>query len=295
MTTSDDGLGPDFICIGAQKGGTQWLYDQLAHHPDFWMPPIKELHYFDRVTPKKRLRMSESMKKRDIDDLNRNRALENEPPIDRRGVNFIHKYSKLITQGKLDLDGYAHLFDEKGEDITGDITGGYSLIKPRKVKIITSFFPRLKVIFIARDPVERIWSQLSMIARSDLLPQPVTPSFIVEQLSQDYSFAGRSYPSEIVRRWRQFVPDGQFGLFFFDDLRNRPDSVRSDVITFLGGDPSAGAGQMMPGYNRKDGQQKLVMTDEIRAALVRHFADELRKCADELGGPAADWPGKYGL
>ena len=41
------GAGPDFICIGAQKAGTTWLYWQLAAHPDFWMPPRKEIHYFN--------------------------------------------------------------------------------------------------------------------------------------------------------------------------------------------------------------------------------------------------------
>src|SRR5438094_376898 len=37
---------PDFLCVGAHKGGTTWLYQQLDSHPDFWMPPVKELHYF---------------------------------------------------------------------------------------------------------------------------------------------------------------------------------------------------------------------------------------------------------
>ena len=52
---------------------------------------------------------------------------------------------------------------------------------------------------------------------------------------------------------------------------------------------------MPAGYNRKDGQEKLLMTDEIRTALVRHFAGELRRCAETLGGPAANWSAKYGL
>ena len=39
----DPDSGPDFLCVGAQKGGTRWLYDQLQLHPDFWMPPVKEL------------------------------------------------------------------------------------------------------------------------------------------------------------------------------------------------------------------------------------------------------------
>jgi hypothetical protein len=41
--------GPDFLCIGMQKAGTAWLYDQLETHPDFWMPPLKELHFFDKA------------------------------------------------------------------------------------------------------------------------------------------------------------------------------------------------------------------------------------------------------
>ena len=40
--------GPDFLCVGAQKAGTSWLYKQLSGHPDFWMPPWKELHYLNQ-------------------------------------------------------------------------------------------------------------------------------------------------------------------------------------------------------------------------------------------------------
>lgn len=34
-------LGPDFLSVWAQKAGTQWLFDQRQHHPDFWMPPSR--------------------------------------------------------------------------------------------------------------------------------------------------------------------------------------------------------------------------------------------------------------
>src|SRR6185503_5238860 len=43
--------GPDFICIGMPRSATGWLYDQLAQHPDFWMPPIKELGYLGNQRP----------------------------------------------------------------------------------------------------------------------------------------------------------------------------------------------------------------------------------------------------
>ncbi|MGD1948605.1 MAG: hypothetical protein ACFB14_03045 [Leptolyngbyaceae cyanobacterium] len=38
----------DFLGIGAQKAGTTWLWSILKTHPDVWIPPKKELHYFDR-------------------------------------------------------------------------------------------------------------------------------------------------------------------------------------------------------------------------------------------------------
>jgi hypothetical protein len=41
-------MGPDFLCIGLQKAGTRWLYDQLSHAKGVWLPPIKEIGYFDK-------------------------------------------------------------------------------------------------------------------------------------------------------------------------------------------------------------------------------------------------------
>ena len=38
---------PSFLCIGAQKAGTTWLHANLACHPQLFVPPQKEIHYFD--------------------------------------------------------------------------------------------------------------------------------------------------------------------------------------------------------------------------------------------------------
>jgi len=39
---------PNFICVGAEKAGTTPLFGLLKQHPDIFMPPIKETHYFSR-------------------------------------------------------------------------------------------------------------------------------------------------------------------------------------------------------------------------------------------------------
>ncbi len=38
---------PDFIIIGAQKGGTSSLFSYLSQHPQLSLPDIKEIHFFD--------------------------------------------------------------------------------------------------------------------------------------------------------------------------------------------------------------------------------------------------------
>ena len=39
----------DILCIGTQKAGTSWLNNVLLEHPQIFMPPVNELHFFDRV------------------------------------------------------------------------------------------------------------------------------------------------------------------------------------------------------------------------------------------------------
>ncbi len=38
----------NFLCIGAQKCGTTWLYEALSRHPQFAFPGGKEVHFWDR-------------------------------------------------------------------------------------------------------------------------------------------------------------------------------------------------------------------------------------------------------
>jgi hypothetical protein len=39
---------PDFLCIGVEKAGTTWLYENLKLHPEIFMSAKKEINYFRR-------------------------------------------------------------------------------------------------------------------------------------------------------------------------------------------------------------------------------------------------------
>jgi hypothetical protein len=266
---------PDFMCVGAQKGGTSWLYQQLASHPAFWMPRIKELHYFDLLSrPKTGPRH----------------------PRDGRDIWFLERVKELAGRSYIDLENYARLFEPKGPLLSGDITPAYSMLNDEIIERITGFFPNLKVIFLARDPVERAWSQLSMAVRVGMMrPFDVTN---IDEVLRNLLHPGvllRSYPSKIVARWRRHVRPDLFRLYFFDDLERNPTELRRSVLDFLGADPDAPSGRFRPDHNRSAGKEKLRLTDNVRSCVAHFFKDELLACAKELGGPAKGWPARYGF
>jgi Sulfotransferase domain len=271
-----DGAQPDFLCVGAQKGGTSWLFHQLTLHPDFWMPPVKEVHYFDSMSKVKR----------------------NNPPRckDERDQWFLARLGELSALPYIDLDSYSELFAAKKALLSGDITPAYSMLNDELIERIVGYFPNLKVIFLARDPVDRAWSQLSMGVRLGNIPpfDSTNPAEVLRNLLSPGVFF-RSYPSKIVKRWRRYVRPDLFRIYFFDDLKEDPAGMRRSILSFLGADPDKPSGPLTADYNGQGGKEKLPLTDKVRARVAHFFEHELKACAVELGGHARSWPARYGF
>jgi hypothetical protein len=41
----------------------------------------------------------------------------------------------------------------------------------------------------------------------------------------------------VMSRWRRLAPQNPFEWFLFDDIAERPEKARADILTFLGADP----------------------------------------------------------
>jgi hypothetical protein len=266
---------PDFLCVGAQKGGTSWLYQQLASHPDFWMPPIKELHYFDK--------------------LSRTKATPPRPR-DERDLCFLERIKGLSAESHIALENYARLFEPKGSLLSGDISPTYSMLNDEIIERVASYFPNLKVIFLARDPVDRAWSQLSMGVRLGMIsPFDETDSGEVIRNLLNPGVLSLSHPSKIVARWKRYVHPDRFRIYFFDDLERNPAELRCSILHFLGCDPKKPSGRLRADHNSDAKRKKLRLTDKVRSRVAQFFTDELKACASELRGPAKEWPARYGF
>ena len=268
--------GPDFLCIGAHKAGSTWLYQQLDSHPDFWMPPVKELHYLNQLS---RVQRAAGPRCRD-----------------ERDRRFLERLQSLSAEPGIDLENYGRLFEPKASLLSGDISPNYSTLGNKVIRQVVGYFPNLKVIFLARDPVERVWSHLSMeVHYRQIEPFDVTN---IDEVNRNLLRRGmllRSYPSAVVARWKRYVHPAQFRVYFFDDLQSNPAELRRSILYFLGADPDKPGSRLTADYNSWTKMEKLPLTDKVRSHLAKFFKKELKTCAARLGGPAREWPARYGF
>ena len=247
---------------------------------------MKELHYFDQLA----------------------RVQRASPPRcrDERDARFLEEIKRVSAKPHIDLENYARLFEPKGALLSGDISPNYSTLDGKLIRQIVRYFPALKVILLVRDPVERVWSHLSMeVHCQQIAPFDATDISEVNRNLLRRGMLLRSYPSVIVARWKRYVPPDQFRIFFFDDLQNNPTELRRSIVQFLGADPDklAAANPSSDGAASRQTSddnswaltERLPFTDKVRSHLAQFFKKELKRCAARLGGPARSWPARYGL
>jgi hypothetical protein len=188
------------------------------------------------------------------------------------------------------------LFYHKGPLLSGDISPAYSTLNDEIVERVVNHFPNLKIVFLARDPVERAWSQLSMGVRLGMINRfdETDPEEVICNLLNPGVLI-RSHPSKVVARWKRYVRPENFGVYFFDDLKEDPAELRRSILHFLGGDPEKPSGQLTPNENNDAGRNKLRMTTKVRDRIARFFEQVLKACAADLGGRAISWPTRYGF
>ncbi|QUS35522.1 sulfotransferase [Falsirhodobacter algicola] len=139
--------------VGATKSGTTWLFDQLASHPDCHLRAIKELHYFDTFAGGRWKRQLPKLEARAAKAGGRLRDdLQQWIGVMRRGRLCLRDYLGYLSEGRGD------------RGLIGDITPSYSLLPARILRRVASMGD-VRVLYLMRDPVARLWSQVRMDAK----------------------------------------------------------------------------------------------------------------------------------
>lgn len=215
---------PNFLVIGAPKAGTTSIHEYLREHPDVFMSPIKEPHFF--CYP----------------------SLDSAHGED-SALNPLSEAERAEQAAKLpeNLAWYEGLFEgAKGERAVGEVSPQY-LGYPNAPKHIHRYIPNAKLIAILRDPAELAYSGYLHAVRDGRGTREEFEAAIEAVLREGYDGVIRD---EIYRnlhfgfyhahlaRYHALFPSENLHVCFFDDFKNDACAVMQAMYRFLGVDNS---------------------------------------------------------
>lgn len=288
------GAPPDFIGIGAQRAGSTWLWNMLRSHPTIWLPPIKELHYFDRShhydSPS--LLATSSVLRRTLgrgadNKAFRAKALRVAGRAIRAGDLAATAWAWRFARGTIDDRWYLSLFDAVPGLVRGEITPAYSILDAPDVDRVRALAPEAKIIFTMRDPIERAWSQLRLASRGGD-PERFSDLTAAATFLKSPAQERRGNYLRTLELWEARYPAEQLLIGFYDDIVERPQEFLCTVLDFLGVDPGgSGAGDpLSTHYNVGHPRQ---LPHEVKQLLAEMYGPDLETLADRFGGHPARW------
>lgn len=267
--------GPDFLVIGAQRAGTTWLHRVLRQHPSLWLPPVKELHYFDRLEIKRTI----------LDPKERRRVgLKQLLSLDPWLVSY-------WLRARSD-EWYARLFrgaKAKGL-VAGEITPAYATLDESVLRRIKRLNDNIKLIFVMRDPVERAWSAVNNAAKKGAADASSVEKSI--KRARESGAAARSAYADTIKRLEAVFPANQVHYCFFEDLRDRPEALTSDLFSFLGVEPVPLTPVQLPqAVNVAAGSKPI--PPEFSRTMARDYLPMVGDLCRRFDGPPHRWRARY--
>lgn len=222
---------PDFLCIGAQKAGTSWLNNVLLEHPQVFMPPVNELHFFDRVGD-----AEAPLRKRQI-NLAHKAIRREEAKGDAANPDYVSYLRHIASFPEANLDWYRAAFSwPVGEGVRkGDITPAYLEMNEQRIRYARELLGPAKLLLIVRRPLDRLLSQLRMwAARTTRTDVPRDEQEWMELFSEMTAKTQRGGYSRGIGLWRTHFGADSMLVLPYSDMRTDPRGMIDRVEDHLG-------------------------------------------------------------
>jgi len=265
------------ICVGAMKSATSWLYHYLGALPGVAVSPLKELHFFSTKFQANALSDMDALA---VKRLGFHVEQEGDPvanllrrPTFRASVDRV----QMIYDDDAYFGHFARLCTPETRTVC-DITPAYSTIGPVGFAYMRDFCAsqdvRLRILFVMRDPVDRLWSQLRHLTQVNSKAD-MTGKW-AEALQAPRIMARADYCGAVWDIDEAFPAEDVLYLFY-EDLFGEP--ALSRLCAFVGaayrpGDPDEV-------HNRTELWLKL--PDDARDAFRRALASQYDFCRERFG------------
>jgi len=250
---------PDFIILGAEKGGTSSLYRYLIQHPFINSSVTKEINYFNKYYD--------------------------------RGLNwyrvcFPFKFHKFFAKNL-----------QKKNFLTGEASVRY-FDHPHAPERIKQLIPNVKFIILLRNPIDRAYSQHSMVVRGgnekltfeqaiedekDLTSEEYEKMLKDKNYYSDtyfrHAYLNRGIYVDKLKRWMDVFPKEQFLIMHSKDFFANPSKIYQKTLDFLN----------MPQFDLKNYDVKgrvnenPKMDSKLRNQLIEYFKPHNERLYEFLG------------
>lgn len=296
---------PNFIGIGAMRSGTTWLTTQLRQHPEIWMPPIKELHYFDSLERRigngylKKLpftKTAQQRKKSVLRCLTLNSADHGGEDVewerflrDPASVLWDVKFHTRFLFGQRNDRWYEACFAPRPGQTAGEIDPNYGPLHPNTIAHIRNLMPDLRIIFMVRDPIDRAWSHfLKKLRDTNRTLESVSEEECLAHFKSKFSLSRGSY-SSILSSWSEFYPPEQICVGYYDEILESSEDLLLRIFDFLNVEvsPEYISEKINDSFNSSTNSRQI--PTHLERYLAELYRDEVENMVAKIGGYARNW------
>jgi hypothetical protein len=224
-----------FLSVGAMKAGTTWLYDKLRQHPGVHFCPQKEVHFLAHHYGHSNILAPEKRKRRAAKAMRKARASLAGPEL-----RQLRKWYQTYQSGEIDWAWFEEIMDApRAKDrFLADFSNLNCFLTPDDWReLVSNRAEELRVIYIMRDPVERVWSHFKYHLQFSKHPAAKQPDkdfrLFCDLLSKPWFWRNACY-AQTVRSLRSGLGEKQLRLFYFEDMVEDPQPFLDAVCRFIG-------------------------------------------------------------
>lgn len=218
------------LCVGAQKGGTTWLFNRLSAHAKMRQAIDKEMHYFSTV------HNGSMLGPRGKANLMR-KMIEKRP-------GQVMKYIRAQATGEemspemhrifrpMDDNWYKDAFVGSGK-YSMDFTPAYAMLPDEGHDHIKRISDNQKVIFIMREPLDRALSAVRYMFKTNGLDIKTASVDEIMTMARVPAIIGRSeYVKTVEMLERHYAPENLKILFYEKMMAEKSETV-SEICDWL--------------------------------------------------------------
>jgi len=229
MSTGEVYQLPTFIVVGANKGGTTSIYHYLRQHPEVYLSPIKEPHFFSTDI--------------EVNLFNREFAQNKLQDIEKYvNGDMAKEYHAAFVRN---WDQYRKLYKNvSGQKAIGELSTSY-LYSTTAAQEIKSRLGAIKIIICLRNPIERAFSHYRMNLWTGNSNEFDFYKALVEDYHHDPKVWGNAHLYveigayyEQVKRYLDVFGSEYVKIIFTEDLKTNTQQVIKSLYEFIGVDPT---------------------------------------------------------